>query len=113
LSVLFSIAVVENRVFENARADLFRHAPPYDEYLKSRYQQIARAKAGGQHDLLVTDYQREYPRTIYFNDIMHDGDHWRNACYADYFRLETIRRIDRKRNSIHRSPGYSRQATSM
>ncbi|MBT8129238.1 MAG: hypothetical protein KJP10_04545 [Gammaproteobacteria bacterium] len=94
LSVLFSIAVVENRVFENARADLFRHAPPYDEYLKSRYQQVARAKANGQHDLLVADYQREYPRTIYFNDIMHDGDHWRNACYADYFGLETIRIIN-------------------
>ena len=98
LSVLFSIAVLENRVFENARADLFKHARPYDEYLQARYRLIARAMASRRHDLVVADYQREYPRTIYFNDIMHDVDHWRNACYADYFGLKTIRRSNEKRN---------------
>jgi hypothetical protein len=99
LTVLFSIAVVENRVFESARADLFNHARPYDEYMQARYRLIVQAMASRRHDLVVADYQREYPRTIYFNDIMHDVDHWRNACYADYFGLETIRRSNEKRNS--------------
>ena len=108
LTVLFSVAVVENRVFENARADLFKHARPYDEYLQTRYRQIARAMASQQLDLVVADYKREYPRTIYFNDIMYDVDHWRNACYADYFGLATIRRRYEKHNSTHRSPGFSR-----
>ena len=113
LSVLFSVALVENRVFENARADLFNHARPYDEYLQARYRLIAQTMASRRHDLVVADYQREYPRTIYFNDIMHDADHWRNACYADYFGLETIRRSNEKRNSTRQPQDFSRPVRMM
>ncbi len=52
--------------------------------------------------LVVEDYQQEYPRTIFFNDIMHDPDHWRNVCYADYFGLEKIKRERYRRNSGRR-----------
>ena len=50
------------------------------------------AVASGRQSLVVPDYQREYPRSIYFNDIVHDARDWRNACYAAYFGLQRIRR---------------------
>jgi hypothetical protein len=91
LSLLFSVAVVHNRVFTAAKNDLFQHARPYHDYLNQRYQYIARALADEQRNLVVAEYHQPYPRTIYFNDIMHDSDHWRNVCYADYFGLEKIK----------------------
>jgi hypothetical protein len=60
--------------------------------MQQRYAMIEEAVAGGRLSLVVPDYNREYPRTIYFNDIMHDSRDWRNACYAAYFGLERIKR---------------------
>ena len=92
LSVLFSVAVLQNKSYQRARNDLFQLAPPYHEYMKQRYRVIQRAVVDGHSYLSVADYLQEYPRTIYFNDIMHNPDDWRNDCYADYFGLEKIRR---------------------
>lgn len=95
LSVLFSLSVLESKSYKLARTDLFQLGRPYHDYLNTRYQQIERALANEQSYLVVADYQQAYPRTLYFNDIMYNPNHWRNVCYADYFGLEKIKR---KRN---------------
>jgi hypothetical protein len=92
LTGLFTAVVLDSKAYQLARTDLFHLAPPYHDYLNARYQQIEQAKAAGQKYLAVADYRQELPRTIFFNDIMHDPEDWRNACYASYFGLEKIRR---------------------
>ena len=92
LSVLFTAAALGSKAYQRARTDLFHLARPYHEYLNERYKQIEQAVADGQGRLIVPDYQLEYPRSIFFNDIMHNPNHWRNDCYADYFGLEKIKR---------------------
>ena len=97
LSVLFAIAVVQHSAFRQAKADWLQHARPYHDYLNARYQIIEQAVAEGQGYLIVPDYELQPPRTLYFNDIMKNPEHWRNVCYADYFGLQTIRRIKTRR----------------
>ena len=99
LSALFSFAAVESKAYKLAKTDMFQLARPYHDYLSRRYEQIEQALANDQRYLVVADYQQEYPRTIFFNDIMHDPEHWRNVCYADYFGFEKIKRAHSKRNS--------------
>lgn len=91
LTGVFTAVILQSKAYQLAKTDLFLLARPYHEYLNARYQQIEQAKAAGQHYLAVADYQQELPRTIFFNDIMRDPDHWRNVCYADYFGLERIK----------------------
>ena len=98
LSGLFTVAALESKAYQLARTDLFYLARPYHDYLKTRYKIIEQAKAKGQRYLTVPDYQQEYPRSIYFNDIMFNPNHWRNVCYADYFGLEKIKREKQRRN---------------
>ena len=92
LTGLFTAAVLKSRTYQLARSDLYHLAQPYHDYLNARYKQIEHAKAKGRRYLVVPDYQQEYPRTIFFNDIMQNPNHWRNVCYADYFGLEKINR---------------------
>lgn len=92
LAGLFTAVALESKAYQLAKTDLFHLAQPYHDYLNERYEQIEQAKANGQRYLVVVDYQQEYPRSIFFNDIMHNPDHWRNDCYADYFGLEKIKR---------------------
>ena len=96
LSALFSFAAVESKAYKLAKTDLFQLARPYHDYLSKRYEQIEQALANDRRYLVVADYQQEYPSTIFFNDIMHDPEHWRNVCYADYFGFEKIRRAHGK-----------------
>jgi hypothetical protein len=91
LTGLFTAAVLENRAYQLAKTDLFQLARPYHDYLNARYEQITQAKAAGQLYLAVADYQQALPRTIFFNDIMHDPSDWRNGCYAEYFGLEKVK----------------------
>jgi len=92
LTGVFTAAVLECKAYQQARSDLFQLARPYHDYLEARYEYIAQAKAAGQRYLAVADYQQALPRTIFFNDIMHNPNDWRNACYADYFGVEKIKR---------------------
>jgi len=92
LAGLFTAVVLESRAYQLARTDLFHLARPHHEYLNQRYKIINHATANGHRYLNVPDYQQEYPRSIYFNDIMLNPNHWRNVCYADYFGLEKIKR---------------------
>jgi hypothetical protein len=88
----FTAAALDSHAYQLARTDLFHLARPYHDYLNIRYKQIEQAKIDGQRYLIVPDYQREYPQSIFFNDIMRNPNHWRNVCYADYFGLEKIKR---------------------
>jgi len=97
LTGLFTVAALESRAYQLAKTDLFHQARPYHEYLNQRYEIIEQAITNDQSYLVVPDFQQEYPRSIYFNDIMHNPDHWRNACYADYFGLEKIKRKKAKK----------------
>lgn len=97
LVILFTAAVLESKAYQLAKTDLFHLARPYHEYLHQRYQQIEQAKADGLRQLVVADYQQAYPRSLFFNDIMRNPDHWRNVCYADYFGLEEIKRKSAKK----------------
>lgn len=98
LSVSFSFAALGSNTYKLARTDLFQLARPYHDYLVMRYQLIEQALANEQQRLVVADYPYEYPRTIFFNDIMRDPEHWRNICYAEYFGLEKIKRIQNRAN---------------
>jgi len=99
LSLIFTWAVLESPSMLRVKNDLFHVAGPWHEYMIKRYVQIKQAVAEGQLYLTVADYQQEYPRSLYFNDIMHNPQHWRNVCYADYFGLEIIKR-DKPESSI-------------
>jgi hypothetical protein len=92
LSSLFAAAVFESKAYQLAKNDLSHLAGPYHDYMKTRYRLIEQAKAKGQNYLTVADFLQEYPRSIYFNDIMQNPDHWRNGCYANYFGLDKINR---------------------
>ncbi len=99
LSALFTVAALESKAYQLARTDLFDLARPYHDYLNMRYKIIEQAKVNGQRYLAVPDYQQEYPRSIFFNDIMFNPNHWRNVCYADYFGLEKIKRKKQQRET--------------
>lgn len=101
LSLLFTAVVLTSPGLKRVKHDLFETAGPWSDYMQQRYQQVHQAVVNGQLKLSVADYQQEYPRSIYFNDIMHNSRHWRNRCYADYFGLENIRR-DRSEDSLDR-----------
>ena len=92
LALGFTLAVLKGSGMQQVKKDLFHAARPWHEYMNQRYQQIDQAVAEGRRDLAVPDYRQEYPRSLYFNDIMHNPRHWRNVCYADYFGLEKIQR---------------------
>ena len=98
LSALFAVVAFESKANQLAMTDLLHLARPYHDYLSTRYQQIKLAKAKGQYTLVVPDYHQELPRTIFFNDIMQNPNHWRNGCYANYFGLEKINRSKQRRD---------------
>lgn len=101
LSLLFTAVVLTSPGILRVKHDLFHAAGPWSDYMYQRYQRVHQALANGQHRLIVADYQQEYPRSVYFNDIMHDSRHWRNRCYAAYVGLEKITR-DRSENRLDR-----------
>ncbi|MGD8582306.1 MAG: DUF6056 family protein [Gammaproteobacteria bacterium] len=112
LSGLFTLVVLQSNAYRLAREDLFSVARPYHEYLNRRYDQIEAAVASGQRNLVVPDYRQKYPRSIFFNDIMQNPDHWRNVCYAGYFGLEKIKRQGGERGLDRREPPGKRRVTS-
>jgi hypothetical protein len=91
-AVLFGLAVFTNGKFQRAQMDWRETAPAFDAYMQQRYAMIADALNHGQQTLSVPDFGREYPRSVYFNDILPMPTDWRNVCYAQYFGLQSIQR---------------------
>ncbi|MGB5278923.1 MAG: DUF6056 family protein, partial [Gammaproteobacteria bacterium] len=94
--------VLTSHGMHRAKDDLFHTAGPWHDYMNQRYLHIEQAVADRQRYLTVADYPRDYPRSLYFNDIMHNPRHWRNLCYADYFGLKKIKR-DQAASSLDRN----------
>ena len=92
ISILFTITVLNSNSFKLAQLDRAKHAKPWHQYMQQRYALIDKAVNEGRSSLVVPDYDKTYPRTIYFNDIMHNSRDWRNICYAQYFGLQRIKR---------------------
>jgi hypothetical protein len=92
LAAGFTLALVTNVQFQRAGLDLLQRAKPFQDYIQQRYTLIDNARAHHQLYLEVPDFQQEYPRSIYFNDIVPNPGDWRNTCYAAYFGLHKIRR---------------------
>ncbi|MGB5456845.1 MAG: DUF6056 family protein [Gammaproteobacteria bacterium] len=102
LALLFTAVVLTSHGMHRAKDDLFHTAGPWHDYMNQRYLHIEQAVADRQRYLTVADYPRDYPRSLYFNDIMHNPRHWRNLCYADYFGLKKIKR-DQAASSLDRN----------
>lgn len=92
-SVLFVAAIATNGKFRRAAGDLLYRAGPYNAYILARYRMIDEAISRNEFFLTVPEYDGQYPRSIYYNDIRsHPGD-WRNVCYARYYGISAIRRV--------------------
>lgn len=106
--VLFILAVVGNNKFQRAQHDLQQRAKPYHEYMLQRHALIKDALQSQQLSLIVPDFKQEYPRSIYFNDILPFSRDWRNVCYANYYGLDRIKR-KRTRRTGNKKPKYRQQ----
>lgn len=91
-ALLMVLAVSINGRFQHAQMDLRYAAPVYDAYMQQRYALIDEARANGKRQLIVPGFDSQFPRSIYFNDIVPLSTDWRNVCYAQYFGLEKIKR---------------------
>jgi hypothetical protein len=92
-SVLFIAAIATNGKFRRAAGDLMYRAGPYHAYILARYSLIDEAVLRNELFLTVPEYDGEYPRSIYYNDIRPYPADWRNVCYARYYGLSAIRRV--------------------
>ena len=89
---LFVLTVWTHPRFQRALDDLQHKAKPFAQYMQSRHDLIDQALMQQRDGLVVPDYLGDYPRSIYFNDILPDWRDWRNRCYADYVGLRMIQR---------------------
>lgn len=105
--VFFILAVLDNNKFQRAQHDLLQRAKPYHEYMLQRKKLINNALQHQQLALIVPDFKLEYPRSIYFNDILPFSRDWRNVCYADYYGLDRIKR-KRTRKTGNKKPRYKK-----
>ena len=92
-SILFVMSVSISAKLNTALQDLRHHAKPFKEYMAQRHAVIEQSRQQGMYAVTVPAPEIEMPKSIYFNDIRADWRDWRNACYAQYFRLNAIQRI--------------------
>ncbi len=91
LSVLLFIGAISiNGKLRRAYQDLTQRAPVFDRYMQDRHAQIYEALERDQVYIKVPAFNRDYPRSIFFNDIRTDPRDWRNVCYAQQFGLQGI-----------------------
>lgn len=91
LSVLLFIGAISiNGKLRRAYQDLTQRAPVFDRYMQDRHAQIYEALERDQAYIKVPAFNRDYPRSIFFNDIRTDPRDWRNVCYAQQFGLQGI-----------------------
>jgi len=101
-SILYSLSVFTDFKYQRAQTDLWQRAKPFHDYMLERYSLIGKALSAKHYSLLLPAFNREYPRSIYFNDIVPDPRDWRNICYADYFGLQQVSRERQQRKTGHK-----------
>lgn len=99
---LFTLAAYTNGRFQNALMDWRQAAPAFNAYIQQRYALIDEAHQQGKRRLIVPAFEGDYPRSVYFNDILPLSRDWRNICYARYFDLNLIKR-ERGKSKPHKS----------
>lgn len=93
LMVLVLIRLGGNNNIRTAYADLLSgKAYAYDQSLKKRYEIILENKS----KQIVVPQLENLPKTIHFEDIREDSNHWINQCYETYFYKKEIRIIPSK-----------------
>jgi len=90
LAILFALAIAANSKFKRAQDDLWNRVEFFDDYMMDRHARIYDAIENQQTGLTVPAFNREFPRSIFFNDIRTDARDWRNVCYAEHFGLQGI-----------------------
>lgn len=61
-------------------------AQRYHQQFSKRYQVIAEDRSG----MCIVDRLRQFPATLYFDDIVDDPTDWKNRDYAQYFHKKSI-----------------------
>lgn len=88
LIVLVLIRLGGKNNIRTAYADLLTgKAYSYDQSLKKRYETILENKS----QQIVVPKLENLPKTIHFEDIREDSNHWINQCYESYFQVQDIR----------------------
>ena len=101
-AICFVLAVLGSFRFQRVYTDLTLRAEPFHEYMLKRYELIYKSVEDNNLALRVPAFNEEYPRSIYFNDIVPDYRDWRNVCYADLFGLQYIKREAQQIESYHK-----------
>ncbi|MGZ9735428.1 DUF6056 family protein [Flavobacterium sp. GNP002] len=93
LMVLVLIRLGGNNNIRTAYVDLLSgKAYAYDQALKKRYEIILKNKS----KQIVVPQLENLPKTIHFEDIRDNSNHWINQCYESYFYKKEIRIIPSK-----------------
>jgi hypothetical protein len=88
LMVLVLIRLGGNNNIRTAYLDILSgKAYSYDQLLKKRYEIILENKS----QQIVVPKLEDLPKTIHFEDIREDSNHWINNCYESYFQVKDIR----------------------
>ncbi len=88
LMVLVLIRLGGNNNIRTAYLDILSgKAYSYDQSLKKRYEIILENKS----QQIVVPKLEDLPKTIHFEDIREDSNHWINNCYESYFQVQDIR----------------------
>jgi|GEM_PF-849168 len=88
LLVLSSILITQNNANLVYKDILSGTAYKYNIELKDRYNIILQNKVNQE---LIVKVLSNTPKSIYFRDIDKNPKDWKNACYANYFNLKSIR----------------------
>ncbi len=96
-ALLFGTAILIHPQMQRAWQDLTARAGPYRDYMQDRLQRIEQARERGTYFLKLPGFSGEYPRSIYFNDIVPNARDWRNVCYAQYHGLQWLARAPEKK----------------
>jgi len=87
LFILIFIRLGSNNNISLAYSDLLTgKAYAYNKELINRYETIQEGKA----QILVVPELTSFPKTIFFEDIKDNSNHWINQCYSSYYNQKEI-----------------------
>jgi hypothetical protein len=96
-ALLFAGAIAIHPQMQRAWLDMNQRVEPYQVYMQDRLKRIEQAREQQTYFLKLPGFEGEYPRSIYFNDIVPSARDWRNVCYAQYHGLQWVARAAQKR----------------
>ena len=85
----FSWLSIDHPMLSEAREDWLTRAPEYRAVWLRRLDTLAEGDAISEHTVPALPYPR--PNSIHFIDLSTNPNDWRNACFADYMGVESVR----------------------